>query len=109
MAAKALGVPLWQLLGGSPTPLDTYASEGLWLTAELGKLVAQGFRAVKMRSAATARALPWQPLAPSAMPSAPTSGSWPKPRLGRAARSASDGRAVLMAEMAKAARLRCGP
>lgn len=56
IAAKALGVPLWRLLGGSPAPVDTYASEGLWLTDDLGtlaaeavELVGQGFRAVKMR------------------------------------------------------------
>ena len=56
VAAKALGVPLWQMLGGSPEPLDTYASEGLWLTDDLGRLGAEaaelvglGFRAVKMR------------------------------------------------------------
>lgn len=56
VAARALGVPLWRLLGGSPEPVDTYASEGLWLTGDLGKLAAeaaelvgQGFRAVKMR------------------------------------------------------------
>ena len=56
IAAKALGVPLWRLLGGSGQPVDTYASEGLWLTEDLGRLAAeaaelvdQGFRAVKMR------------------------------------------------------------
>ena len=56
VAAQALGVPLWRLLGGDPAPLDTYASGGLWLTDDLGALareaagyVAQGFRAVKMR------------------------------------------------------------
>ncbi|PYM65235.1 MAG: hypothetical protein DMD79_05095 [Candidatus Rokuibacteriota bacterium] len=56
VAAKALGVPLWQMLGGSPEPLDTYASEGLWLTDDFGRLGAEaaelvglGFRAVKMR------------------------------------------------------------
>jgi L-alanine-DL-glutamate epimerase-like enolase superfamily enzyme len=56
LAAKALDVPLWRLLGGSPEPVNTYASEGLWLTDDLGKLAAeavelvgQGFRAVKMR------------------------------------------------------------
>jgi L-alanine-DL-glutamate epimerase-like enolase superfamily enzyme len=56
VAAQAVDVPLWRLLGGSPAPLDTYASEGLWLTedlrqlaAEAEELVARGFRAVKMR------------------------------------------------------------
>jgi len=56
VAAKALGVPLWRMLGGSPDPLDTYASEGHWLIDDLGRLAAeaaelvgQGFRAVKMR------------------------------------------------------------
>ena len=109
MAAKALGVPLWQLLGGSPTPLDTYASEGLWLTAELGKLVAQGFRAVKMRSAATARRCRGSR---SRRPRChrPRIRLMAEAKAGTcSARSASDGRAVLMAEMAKAARLRCGP
>ncbi|MGH7321630.1 MAG: mandelate racemase/muconate lactonizing enzyme family protein [Candidatus Rokuibacteriota bacterium] len=56
IAAKALGVPLWRLLGGSFEPVNTYASEGLWLTEDLGRLaveaaelVGRGFRAVKMR------------------------------------------------------------
>lgn len=56
VSAKALGVPLWQMLGGAGEPVDTYASEGLWLTDDLGKLAAEaaelvrkGFRAVKMR------------------------------------------------------------
>ena len=56
IAAKSLGVPLWRLLGGSSEPVETYASEGLWLTDDLGKLAAEaaelvgkGFRAVKMR------------------------------------------------------------
>jgi L-alanine-DL-glutamate epimerase-like enolase superfamily enzyme len=56
IAAKALGVPLWRMLGGSPDPVEAYASEGLWLTDDLGRLAAeaaeivgQGFRAVKMR------------------------------------------------------------
>jgi L-alanine-DL-glutamate epimerase-like enolase superfamily enzyme len=56
VAAKALGVPLWRLLGGSGEPVATYASEGLWLTDDLGRLadeaaelVGLGFRAVKMR------------------------------------------------------------
>jgi L-alanine-DL-glutamate epimerase-like enolase superfamily enzyme len=56
VAAKALGVPLWQMLGGSAAPVETYASEGLWLTDDLGKLAAeaaelvgQGFHTVKMR------------------------------------------------------------
>ena len=56
VAAKAVNLPLWQLLGGSPKPVATYASEGLWLTQDFGhlraeaeELVEQGFRAVKMR------------------------------------------------------------
>ena len=56
LSAKALGVPLWQMLGGSSAPVDAYASEGLWLTDDLGKLAAEaaelvgrGFRALKMR------------------------------------------------------------
>ena len=56
VAAKAVRQPLWRLLGGSPEPLATYASEGLWLTDDLGRLadeaaelVGLGFRAVKMR------------------------------------------------------------
>jgi L-alanine-DL-glutamate epimerase-like enolase superfamily enzyme len=56
VSAKALGVPLWRMLGGSSDPVDTYASEGLWLTDDLGRLAAEaadlvsrGFRAVKMR------------------------------------------------------------
>jgi L-alanine-DL-glutamate epimerase-like enolase superfamily enzyme len=56
VAAQALGVPLWRLLGGEPAPLPTYASGGLWLTDDLDALareaagfVAEGFRAVKMR------------------------------------------------------------
>jgi len=56
ISAKALGVPLWRLLGGSDEPLATYASEGLWLTNDLGRLgdeaaelVSVGFKAVKMR------------------------------------------------------------
>jgi L-alanine-DL-glutamate epimerase-like enolase superfamily enzyme len=56
VAAKALGVPLWRLLGGAGEPVPTYASEGLWLTNDLGRLAdeaaelaALGFEAVKMR------------------------------------------------------------
>lgn len=55
-AARAAGLPLWRYLGGAPEPIATYASEGLWLTDDLGRLgeeaaelVELGFRAVKMR------------------------------------------------------------
>lgn len=61
--AKTAGMPVWRMLGGSDEPLDTYASEGLWLTADLGQLaaeaaelVAKGFRAVKMRLGRARRA-----------------------------------------------------
>jgi L-alanine-DL-glutamate epimerase-like enolase superfamily enzyme len=56
LAAKAVGLPLWRLLGGSSAPVATYASEGLWLTDDLDRLaeeareiLSQGFRAIKMR------------------------------------------------------------
>jgi L-alanine-DL-glutamate epimerase-like enolase superfamily enzyme len=36
--AKAAGAPLWKLLGGERTEIPAYASEGLWINAEIGEL-----------------------------------------------------------------------
>ncbi len=36
--AKAAGAPLWKLLGGERTEVPAYASEGLWINAEIGEL-----------------------------------------------------------------------
>jgi mandelate racemase len=53
--ARAVGLPLARMLGGSPRPIPAYNSSGLGLMAaerlpdEAAKLVAGGFRAVKLR------------------------------------------------------------
>jgi mandelate racemase len=53
--AKAAGVPLARFLGAAPRPIQAYNSNGLGLTAvgpladEAEKLLAGGFRAVKLR------------------------------------------------------------
>ncbi|MCD6040484.1 MAG: mandelate racemase [Burkholderiales bacterium] len=53
--AQSLGQPLVRLLGGSPRPVAAYNSKGLGLMAEkdlvkeAGELVAEGFRAIKLR------------------------------------------------------------
>jgi mandelate racemase len=56
LAAKSADLPLWRYLGGASAPVPAYASEGLWLTDDMDRLaeearelVAEGFRAVKMR------------------------------------------------------------
>jgi L-alanine-DL-glutamate epimerase-like enolase superfamily enzyme len=55
-AGKALGQPLYRLLGGARDRLPAYASDRLWyslsleeLAASAGQHVAQGFRAIKLR------------------------------------------------------------
>ena len=59
LSAKAVGVPLYRLLGGARTAVPAYHSGGLWLTSSIDELtreaagfVDQGFRAMKMRVAA---------------------------------------------------------
>ena len=53
--ARARGVPLVTLLGGTVKPIPAYNSKGLWLKAaatlpdEAEALLAEGFRAVKLR------------------------------------------------------------
>ena len=53
--AQSLGQPLVRLLGAAPRPIPAYNSKGLGimplerLVAEAGELVAEGFRAVKLR------------------------------------------------------------
>jgi mandelate racemase len=53
--AQALGQPLARILGGAPRPIPAYNSKGLGLLPEkelvneAGELVAEGFRAVKLR------------------------------------------------------------
>ncbi len=53
--AQSLGQPLARLLGGAPRPIPAYNSKGLGLMAEkdlvkeAAELVAEGFRAVKLR------------------------------------------------------------
>jgi mandelate racemase len=53
--AQALGQPLARALGGAPRPIPAYNSKGLGLlpekelVKEAGELVAEGFRAVKLR------------------------------------------------------------
>jgi L-alanine-DL-glutamate epimerase-like enolase superfamily enzyme len=56
IVGKACGQPLAHVLGANADPVRTYASEGLWLTDDLSSLareadeiLAQGFRAIKMR------------------------------------------------------------
>ena len=56
VVGKATGRPLAHLLGANQAAVPAYASEGLWLTDDLGalareaeELVSLGFRAVKMR------------------------------------------------------------
>jgi L-talarate/galactarate dehydratase len=58
IAGKALDQPLWKLLGGSGEPVPTYASGALMRGMPLdevetasGRLVASGFRAMKMQLA----------------------------------------------------------
>src|SRR5262245_36892484 len=56
LRGKALGKPVWELLGGSRTKCPAYASALLWkpvpdLANEAGELIARGFRRVKMRLA----------------------------------------------------------
>lgn len=53
---RAAGLPLFKMFGACRDSIDTYASSGLWLSAETGDLVdqagsfvEQGFRALKMR------------------------------------------------------------
>jgi len=55
-AGKAAGLPLYRMLGGARDRVPAYHSGGLWLDRDLDELareaqdmVAQGFRAVKMR------------------------------------------------------------
>src|SRR5207302_9874997 len=53
--AQSLGQPLVRLLGAAPRPIRAYNSKGLGimplgpLAKEAGELVAEGFRAVKLR------------------------------------------------------------
>ena len=53
--AQADGVPLVKLLGGAPRPIRAYNSTGLWiqpvekLADEAEALLAEGFKAVKLR------------------------------------------------------------
>ncbi|OZI32235.1 mandelate racemase [Bordetella genomosp. 10] len=56
IAGKAAGLPLYRLLGGARDRVPAYHSGGLWLDRDIDTLareaqdmVAQGFRAVKMR------------------------------------------------------------
>jgi L-alanine-DL-glutamate epimerase-like enolase superfamily enzyme len=56
LRGKALGKPVWELLGGNRDKCPAYASALLWkpvpdLADEAGELVARGFRQVKMRLA----------------------------------------------------------
>lgn len=57
IAGKTAGLPVYRLLGGYRNRIETYASQGLWLdrtpdelAEEASGLVAEGFRAVKMRA-----------------------------------------------------------
>ncbi len=54
LRGKALGKPIWQLLGGNSPMCPAYASALLWkkidaLAAEAASLIQRGFRRVKMR------------------------------------------------------------
>ncbi len=54
LRGKALGKPVWQLMGGTVANCPAYASALLWkeiprLAEEAGTLVSRGFRRVKMR------------------------------------------------------------
>ena len=58
--AKAIGQPLFRMLGGARTEIAAYHSGGLWLSyseaelvEEAERFVADGFRAIKMRLGAT--------------------------------------------------------
>ena len=58
IAGKALGQPLWRLLGGSGAPVATYASGALMrgmaedaVAEAAARLIADGFRAMKMQLA----------------------------------------------------------
>ena len=57
IAGKAAGLPVYRMLGAHSDRVEAYASQGLWLDRsrdelqeEAAALVAQGFRAVKMRA-----------------------------------------------------------
>lgn len=53
--AKSMNQPVYRLLGGHRTSLDTYASQGLWLipleeaVEQAERFMAQGYKALKMR------------------------------------------------------------
>jgi L-alanine-DL-glutamate epimerase-like enolase superfamily enzyme len=56
LAAQRAGVPLWRLLGGSADPIETYNTDGGWLSLsvaevvrDLGSLVDRGWRRVKIK------------------------------------------------------------
>jgi L-alanine-DL-glutamate epimerase-like enolase superfamily enzyme len=56
LAAQRAGVPLWRLLGGSADAIETYNTDGGWLSLELEELIRdvsslidQGWRRVKMK------------------------------------------------------------
>ncbi len=57
LKAKALGLPLWKLLGGSPKRVEAYNTDGGWLNFSLDQVVADcqkltqesGYRAVKVK------------------------------------------------------------
>jgi mandelate racemase len=70
--AKARGVPLCVLLGGSVGPVKAYNSNGLWLQAPevvAAEAVALrdegGFTALKLPLAVIVRAMIWRPFTPS--------------------------------------------
>ena len=78
--AKAAGLPLCVLLGGSVGPVKSYNSNGLWLkepeavAAEAIELRDEGgFTGLKLRlGRERASAMIWRPSTPSARPSAMT-------------------------------------
>lgn len=54
--AKAAGLPLWKMLGGGRSKIPCYASEGLWINADIealkeeaASLIERGHTAVKLR------------------------------------------------------------
>lgn len=56
LAAQRAGVPLWRLLGGSADPIETYNTDGGWLSLsvaevvrDLGSLIDRGWRRVKIK------------------------------------------------------------
>jgi L-alanine-DL-glutamate epimerase-like enolase superfamily enzyme len=66
LSAKSAGLPLHRMLGGAKERIPAYHSGGLWLsqsTAELvdeaGALVAEGFKAIKMRLGAPTAKEDW--------------------------------------------------